>query len=254
MSVTPADLHKDYQATLWCSNGPVEADAREEGVRFKEKYFNDAQFVFSRVQHHFHKKTKDGYVPLPRACLSKRSGGQCKHEFPMTKRLNSRRRVVCRGNAKKFGLRVTGKRNRLGLPLNRRTCIWQSGTAPALAAIFRSNSHTAPNYRLPPDPAYHDDENCKQDCGRQSRDLKAIMKLGQRAQREATGYYCGYTFKRQPVGRYELKATAQSLNFVRSSLTDKRPGQQWHRVTQKMVSELHQRCVIRTAPKISIRL
>jgi hypothetical protein len=50
----------------------------------------------------------------------KRSGGKCKHGFPMEKLLNSEMRVICRGNAGKFGLRVKGKRNKLGLPLNRR--------------------------------------------------------------------------------------------------------------------------------------
>jgi hypothetical protein len=42
--------------------------------------------------------------------------------------------------------------------------VWQSGTCPAFARVFRSNSHTAPNYRLPPDPAYHDDELCRKRC------------------------------------------------------------------------------------------
>ena len=84
---------------------------------------NDSQFIFSRVQHHFHKKTKNGYVPLPRTCVSKTSAGKCKHDFPMKRQLNSKMRVVCRGNASRFGVRAKGKRNKLGLPLNRRSAI-----------------------------------------------------------------------------------------------------------------------------------
>ena len=58
-------------------------------------------------------------------------------------------------------------------------------------------------------------------------------KIGQRAQREATGYYCGYTFKRQPVGRHALEATSQTLDFVEASLKGRTEGQQWHRVSNE---------------------
>ena len=45
-----------------------------EGLHFKKQYLHDAQFVFSRVQHHVHRKTKDGtYEPL-RACAKKKRG------------------------------------------------------------------------------------------------------------------------------------------------------------------------------------
>ena len=72
-------------------------------------------------------------------------------------------------------------------------------------------------------------------------------KIAQRAQREATGYFCGYTFKRQPVGRFEMKATAQCLNFMVEKIKDRRPGQQMHRVTNRVVSDLNQRCTLRPA-------
>ena len=137
----------------------------------------DAQRVASRVQHHFHKKTKTGYVPLPRTCITKRSAGKCKHGFPMLKRINDRMRVVCRGNAKKFGFNVTGRRNALGLPINIRSCPWQTGTHPAFIRTFRSNSHTAPNYRLPLHPAYHDNEVCQANCLDDKDDIKNEARL-----------------------------------------------------------------------------
>ena len=79
----------------------------------------------------------------------------------MEKRVNEKWRVICRGNAKRFGVRIKGKRNQLGMVLGKRTGVWQSGTATALAVFIRSNSHTAPNFRMPPLAALHDDDLCK---------------------------------------------------------------------------------------------
>jgi hypothetical protein len=36
----------------------------DAGREYGRKYFRHAQFVFSRVQHHVHQRTKKGYVPL----------------------------------------------------------------------------------------------------------------------------------------------------------------------------------------------
>ena len=44
-----------------------------------------------------------------------------------------------------------------------------------------------------------------------SRTIMVVAKLAQRAQREMTGYMCGYTFKRQPVGTKYLQGVAASL-------------------------------------------
>ena len=71
--------------------------AYAEGAAYKGKYFADAQFIFSRAQHRFHKKTKKGYVPLPRACTSSRCKDRCKADFPKEKQVNSTIRVICAG-------------------------------------------------------------------------------------------------------------------------------------------------------------
>ena len=76
----------------------------------------------------------------------------------------------------------------------------------AFAVIFRSNTHTQPNYRVPLLPQTHDDAGCTKNCCNDPKFMAKVAKVGQRAQREATGYYCGYTFKRQPVGRFALVA------------------------------------------------
>ena len=43
----------------------------EDGQQFVSDYMKDAQYVFSRVQHHCHQKTSKGYVPF-KACRVKR--------------------------------------------------------------------------------------------------------------------------------------------------------------------------------------
>ena len=35
-----------------------------DAARFKKMYFADVQKIFTRVQHHMHKRTKKGYIPL----------------------------------------------------------------------------------------------------------------------------------------------------------------------------------------------
>ena len=51
-----------------------------DGDRFRRAYLADAQRMFCRVQHHMHRSTKHGKVPL-KGCLKKHSKS-CKHGFP----------------------------------------------------------------------------------------------------------------------------------------------------------------------------
>ena len=91
------------------------------------------QFVFSRVQEHQHLRTKKGLVPL-RGCLNSRSKKKCKHGFP--KRTNLRCVVVCAGNYKRLGVRISGRRNSLGSVVGRRSQEYQSGTIRSLALLL----------------------------------------------------------------------------------------------------------------------
>ena len=135
----------------------------EEGRQFATKYLRDAQYVFNRVQRHVHKKQKDGtYVPL-NSCMPKKHkkrkvlnkfSCQCKADFPKNNVITDRTVLICQGMARRFRLRIRGRRNALGLWQGQRSDPWQSGTTPSLAVHFRSNSHTMPNYRLPPTPCY----------------------------------------------------------------------------------------------------
>ena len=158
--------------------------------------------------------TSKGYV-LFKVCRVKHRGKckatkiqVCKADFPKTKLVISATRLVCRGLAKKYGLRTKGRRNQLGNMIGKRRCEWQSGTHPALAVVFRSNTHTLPNYRAPLWPCTHDDDVCV------CVTTKKLAKLSQRVCRECTGYHSGYTFKKQPVGVKYLDAAAETLNYV----------------------------------------
>ena len=138
-------------------NALERSETFRDGCRWRESYDNDVQFMFSRVQEHVHMKTKKGMIPL-RACLSKRCKTKCKHGFP--KRLLEKCTAVCNGNYRRLGVRVSGRRNALGSILGRRTTEYQSGTLRGFAATAGSNTHTAPNFRLPPCEATHD-PSCK---------------------------------------------------------------------------------------------
>jgi hypothetical protein len=240
-------------ATLWTTTAPEKrAELAADGVAFRGAYLRDAQGVFSRVQHHMHRKTKKGYEPL-KACRpkTKKAQGSCKADFPKTRLCVPKAVVVCRGLAKRLGLRVSGRRNAFGCVVGARRCPWQSGTTPSFAVLFRSNSHTFPNLRVPLLPATHDAAACQSAaCAAhvaETAETKAISKLAQRAQREVTGYHCGYTFKSQPVGKRFVKAAAEGLNQVAASLEDKSAGQKWHRITHQVLTDFQHRCIKRPA-------
>ena len=226
----------------------------KDGQDFKKKYFAHVQRVFNRVQHHMHKRTKKGFIPL-KSCQrkTKKPSALCKHDFPKEHLCLPRSVHVCRGIAHKFKLSVSGRRNQLGTLLGKRTDPWQSGTTPSFAAGFGSNTHTLPNWRLPPLATIHDDALCPSRKCRLSagddREVKITSKVAQRAQRQCTGYYCGYTFKGQPIGSKFVRLAGNSLNYLEHTLEKKTAGQQWHRITHRILTDLQHRCMRRTAPE-----
>ena len=89
LSITPAYLVEDATAEEQKHLLHTEDDEkalREDAARFLKYYFQDTQRVFSRVHHHVHLKTKNGYKPL-KACMRKTQKGErtCKHDFPKSK-------------------------------------------------------------------------------------------------------------------------------------------------------------------------
>ena len=121
MSQTPAYLIEDAGA----HKSPNVCDATEketmdslvaDAARFKKIYFADVQNIFSRVQHHMHKRTKKGYVPLKtcqRKC-GKKCSMTCKFDFPRTRLRTHKSMLVCRGVARKYKLKFSGRRNAFG--------------------------------------------------------------------------------------------------------------------------------------------
>ena len=163
----------------------------------------------------------------------------CKADFPKTNVLTKRTLLACHGMAKKCSLPVRGRRNALGIRQGERTDEWQSGTTPIFAVHFGSNSHTMPNYRLPPTPGVHsllcEDARCIQQAKAMMEKLtpKKLAKIVQRVQRESTGYYCGYTFKGQAIGKKYLLQASKSFDYMTPTLEGKTATQRMHRITNR---------------------
>ena len=146
----------------------------------------------------------------------------------MKKRLVSEAKVICRGNARRFGLRPSGRRNALGSILTKRVCKWRSGCSPAMALVFRCNTHTHPNYRVPISDVTHD-KDCKSDCLNKDK-ARLLTAIAYRAQRSTAGYFAGYTSKRQGVGRFELAQANKNLEYLLPTLGGKSNAHQFHAV------------------------
>ncbi len=66
-----------------------------------------------------------------------------------------------------------------------------------------------------------------------------IVRLQQRGQRQAIGYFTGYTCKRQPVGAYELREAAKCFAFLHEKLSKApTPAHQWSTVVNRILSDL----------------
>ena len=250
LSSHPAYLWKIAAPSLWENeNNSLDVATlianAEDGKKFKAAYMKDADFVFSRVHHHWHAlnaKTKER-EPL-RTCRAKKGIG-CKHNFPMTKRLNLIPKVICPGNCRKHGLRVSGRRNALGSVLNKRREEWRSGSGRAYAVIFRHNTHKGPNYRVPLLPSTHDPE-CKANC-LEKHATKTMTAAAQRAQRNTTGYYTGYIHKVQRVGKFSLRQATRNLKSLSSSIEQRTQAQQFHHVANRLLGDLEYRGHVRPA-------
>ena len=100
--------------------------AQTEAQEFQQKYEKDVQFIFSRVQHHWHILNEKGErVPMKYCRPKNRKSlcGCCTRGFPK-KVLRDRKgkirpdkyraRIVCKGVAAELNLKVSGRRNMLG--------------------------------------------------------------------------------------------------------------------------------------------
>ncbi|CAE7344756.1 TTC28 [Symbiodinium sp. CCMP2592] len=222
-----------------------DADAKVDVAAYVKDYDAAAQEVFSRCQHHVHITERSTGLKRPlNACLSKRSKGQCKHDFPQTQRLTRRAKVICKGNCKRHGLRVRGRRSWLGSILSKRRSPWISGTASALGLFFRCNTHTCPNIRLPLVARTHDPE-CKSDClGKNQQHMQRAMA---RAASRCTNYFTGYIQKGQGIGKKQMQRAVQNLHYLTEQVSAKEPGQQFQKAANRVFADLQFGGVVRPA-------
>jgi len=252
-------------ATLWEAKGTeyeqVLAQTVRDGESYKEKFEVCAQEVFSRVQHHWHTLAEDGRRVPQAYCRdkgkrTKKKGVQkkhgrdevCKQDYPRKLNLVSPM-VICAGIARKYGFKCKGRRNVLSLILGRRQCHWLNGTTGAFAVAFHSNTDIKPNYRVPLNGMTHE-ADCEYDCmgaaSHQGSCIRRLCIVAARAMRQMTGYFCGYTCKRQPVGRFQMKAARKMLPKVTAKLALLNSSSQKAHLVNKLYNILEGRGKLRT--------
>ena len=82
---------------------------------------------------------------------------------------------------------------------------------------------------------------------KEEKSQKAMLIASSRAAKQLVGYFCGYTTKRQVVGKYELDQAATSMNLLSESLKKESGARQLARVTNRMLSDLQCRGMLRPA-------
>ena len=111
-----------------------------------------------------------------------------------------------------------------------------------------SNTHTGPDYRLPPCAATHDascnDPACQDALNaasgqEQRKALIRLCKAAQRAARQTAGYFFGYTFKGQPVGRRALQLISQSFDYLSRSLQMQPEHRRFQRTATRTMVDFH---------------
>ena len=203
-------------------------EVEEEAAQFKQRFQTDVQFIFSRVQHHWHAlDDKGNRVPLKYCRLKGRKKQSCcKVGFPKKviqlkngklNRQKYRVRIVCQGVAAEMGLKTSGRRNALGSILGRRRCHWFSGTSALLALVTRSNTNLQSNYRVPISLVTHDKDCHSTQCSHMQSARKLCM-IAQRAMKQMTGYFGGYISKRQKIGKFEVKKSLAALPLMKQRL------------------------------------
>ena len=253
LSVRPATLEGVAKGSDW--------NKAEDGRRFTREYEADCQFIFSRVQHHWHKLGKDGRRQPMRYCQSKRRGKSecCKAGFPKKvirdkagkiRQQKNRVRIVCAGVAQEMEIRTSGRRNMLGAVLGRRQCEWFSGTSAILAHLTRSNTNVQCPYRLPINEHTHDPDCDSKKCA--NMNVKRLCIIGQRAMKTIAGYFGGYISKRQKMGQFELKSSVKALPLLKQKLQGKqlqRGSAQLAHVVNRMFTTLESKGILRSAPE-----
>ena len=102
----PGFFGEDSEASFWSNLEATKAGedidsaraaALQEARVFKQRFEEDVQFVFSRVQHHWHELKNGVRVPL-NYCRKKGKKNEhlCRSDFPLRKRCTPKSKVVCK--------------------------------------------------------------------------------------------------------------------------------------------------------------
>ena len=236
-----------------------------EAAEFKHRFQTDVQFIFSRVQHHWHKlDDKGNRVPLKYCQIrGKKNAMCCKSGFPkkVLKHKNGklrlekyRTRIVCQGVAAELGLRTSGRRNALGSILGRRRDHWFSSTSALLACVARSNTNVQCNYRIPITTTTHDKDCRAPQCSKMLA-ARQVCLIAQRAMKQMTGYFGGYISKRQKMGKFEVKKSVAALPLMKAKLEQrnlKTASSQLAHVTNRMFSVAEGKGILRMCTEESM--
>ncbi len=260
----PSYLGMDERALAWSSEPPNGDNAEEaevfmesvleEARQFKQRFEEDVQYVFSRVQHHWHELRDGKRLPL-NYCSIKKKGKKhlCRSDFPLHNKCMPVAKVVCPCVAKKHYLKTSGRKNMLGSISGRRRCGWFSGCNSLCAALLRSNTNFMPNFRV---PLTEKTTECKGAClpkgdgEDRKREIQRLCLLAQRAMKQMTGYFSGYICKKQKLGNFELKAASSSLPFLLQKLKNlKTAAAQLASVTNRLITTLEGKGILRSAPE-----
>ena len=80
--------------------------------------------------------------------------------------------------------------------------------------MFRSNTNTILNMRLPITAKTHDNESCQLAGCIEKSDVRKLTAIVSRVVRQETGYFTGYMSKRQPVGKYEFENCLEPNRYL----------------------------------------
>jgi len=260
LACKPGFIGRDKNALHWSgSSADNDADSKitdaavlADAVAFKHEFEQDAQYVFSRVQHHWHKLVDGQRMPL-NYCALKQKGKKhlCRSDFPLQHKVATKARIVCPCVAKKLHLKAKGRKNMLGTVSGKRRCPWLSGTNGLTAVILRSNTHFVPNFRI---PLTAKTTECQGAClgNNQSENprehLRRLITITQRAMKQMTGYFSGYICKKQKLGNFELKSASAALPFLLQRIrTLKTASAQLAQITNRLISTLEGKGILRSA-------
>jgi len=262
LALKPGFIGRDKHALHW-STTKEENDAEKissdlaalaDALAFKKEFEADAQYVFSRVQHHWHKLIDGERRPL-NYCALKQKGKKhlCRSDFPLHDKVKfgNKARIVCPCVAKKLHLKAKGRKNMLGTVAGKRRCPWLSGTNALTAVLLRSNTHFAPNFRI---PLTAQSTECGGACLGKSlsenpqEHLRRLITITQRAMKQMTGYFSGYICKKQKLGSFELKSTSSALPYLLERIrTLKTAAAQLAQVTNRLITTLEGKGILRSA-------